>query len=276
MLARIATGLVLAPLVVALLLWGPLLAIAAVLAVVAGLAAHELLAMEPACRPADRALALTLATLAAFSPWLGAPHPQLTAMLSVVVVLSWSLLRPGDLAEASRRAVWLILGVAYVGGLCGALTAIAVQQSPQPQALASFPFGPAAVLTLLMIVFFGDTGAYFAGKSLGRHRLYPLISPKKTVEGAIGGLLASTGGGVLGHYLLVPQLSLVECAALGGLCGAVAQVGDLAESLFKRATQTKDSGRLLPGHGGMLDRIDGVLFAAPVFLSWLHLAHHLG
>ena len=276
MLVRIATGLVLAPLVVALLLWGPLLAIVTVLAAVAALAANELLSMEASCRPADRALAAALAAMLAFTPWLGAPHLQLLLMFSTVILLSWNLLRPGDLAQASRRAAWLVLAVVYVGGMCSALVAIAVQPSPQPQVLASFPFGPSAVLTLLMIVFAGDTGAYFAGKSLGKHKLYALISPKKTIEGTIGGLIASVGGGALGHLLLVPQLSLVECMLLGGVCGAVAQIGDLAESLFKRATQTKDSGSLLPGHGGMLDRIDGVLFGAPVFFGWLHLAHHLG
>ena len=276
MLLRVATGLVLAPLVVALLLWGPTLAIVAVLALVSGLAAHELLAMEASCRRADRLLAALLAASLTATPWLGSPHPQMLMMLSAVVLLAWNLLRPGELQVASRRAAWMVLAVIYVGGLCSALVAIAVQPSPQPAVIAAFPFGPAAVLTLLMIVFFGDTGAYFAGKALGRHKLYPLISPKKTVEGTVGGLMASVGGGALGHVLLVPQLSLAECMMLGGFCGAVAQVGDLAESLFKRATQTKDSGTLLPGHGGMLDRIDGVLFGGPLFFAWLHLAHQLG
>ncbi len=276
MLVRIATGLILAPLVVGLLLWGPMLATVGLFAVAVAFAAAELLAMETACRPADRALGAVLAAALATTPWLGTPHPSLLLMLSVVVLLSWNLLRPGDLASASRRAAWMVLALAYVGGLGSSLVAIASLPSPVPTVEAAFPFGNAAVLTLLMIVFFGDTGAYFAGKALGRHKLYPTISPKKTVEGTLGGLAASIGGGALAHHLLVPQLSLAECLLVGAACGAVAQIGDLAESLFKRATGTKDSGKLLPGHGGMLDRIDGVLFGGPVFLGWLHLAHQLG
>jgi len=276
LLIRIATGLILAPLVVCLLLWGPLIAIVGVIAVVVGLAASELLGMESTCRPADRVLAAVLAAALSTTPWLGSPHPLMLLMLGTVVLLSWNLLRPGDLADASRRAAWLVLALAYVGGLGSALVAIASLPSPAPEVLSPFPFGPAAMLTLLMIVFMGDTGAYFAGKALGSRKLYPAISPKKTVEGTLGGLAASVGGGALGHWLLVPQLSLAECLLLGAACGAVAQVGDLSESLFKRATGTKDSGRLLPGHGGMLDRIDGVLFGAPVFFGWLHLAHQLG
>ncbi len=276
MLIRIATGLILAPLVVCLLLWGPQLAIVALIAVAVLFAAAELLKMEASCRPADRVLGAILAATLAITPWLGSPHPILLLMLGVVVLLSWNLLRPGDLPSASRRAAWMVLTLGYVGGLGSSLVAIAVLPSPAPTVVAAFPFGNAAVLSLLMIVFLGDTGAYFAGKMLGRHKLYPAISPNKTVEGTLGGLAASIGGGALAHTLLVPQLGLAECLLVGGMCGAVAQVGDLAESLFKRATGTKDSGKLLPGHGGMLDRIDGVLFGGPVFLGWLHVAWQLG
>jgi phosphatidate cytidylyltransferase len=124
---------------------------------------------------------------------------------------------------------------------------------------------------LFIIVFSGDTGAYFGGRLMGRHKLAPTISPKKTVEGTVFGLTSSVGGAFLAATYLVPQLDATEVLVMGLLCGMVAQVGDLAESLFKRAMDTKDSGRILPGHGGMLDRIDGVLFAAPVFFAWLHL-----
>ena len=117
----------------------------------------------------------------------------------------------------------------------------------------------------LAVVWFGDSGAYFGGKAMGRHKLYPIVSPNKTWEGTISGLAASVLGAYIIHLLLLPDLSLqiVVIAALVG--GAVAQVGDLVESAFKRACGVKDSGQILPGHGGMLDRLDGLLFSAPVF-----------
>lgn len=276
MIARLVTGFILAPLVVWLLLAGPQLAIVAVVAVAAGLAANELVAMWRFTRPFDGALAAVLAAGVSATPFLGDPQPFMWVTLGTVAALAYTLLRPGDnLDDAARRGAIMVLAITYVGGLAGAMTAIAVGPTPlaAPGVAGPFAFGPSALLTLLAIVFLGDTGAYFAGKALGRHKLYPAISPKKTIEGSIGGLSASVAGAACCSLWLIPQVPLWEAMALGALCGSVAQVGDLAESLFKRASQTKDSGKLLPGHGGMLDRIDGVLFAAPVFWAWLQVAH---
>jgi phosphatidate cytidylyltransferase len=121
------------------------------------------------------------------------------------------------------------------------------------------------VLFLCAVVWSGDTGAYFSGRSLGKHKLAPRMSPNKTWEGAIGGIIASLVGGSLlrayygDAFMSIPVLIL--CCVFGGIFG---QLGDLTESTFKRFAGVKDSGKIFPGHGGFLDRVDGLLFAAPV------------
>jgi len=130
------------------------------------------------------------------------------------------------------------------------------------------PQGKRWLLFWLLLVWTYDSCAYYAGRSFGRHKLSPRISPKKTVEGALGGLAACglaawVGGGVLGL-----RLGAGEALFLGVSVGVVAQVGDLVESQLKRWAGVKDSGYLFPGHGGVLDRIDGLLFSAPLLYCW--------
>jgi len=120
------------------------------------------------------------------------------------------------------------------------------------------------IFFLLAIVFAGDIGAYYAGSYLGRRKLCPSVSPNKTIEGAIGGLCANMLIGAVIKAIFLPSLPWAACMAMFLLIGAAGQAGDLYESALKRSVQIKDSGTLLPGHGGMLDRIDALLFASPV------------
>lgn len=124
--------------------------------------------------------------------------------------------------------------------------------------------GAAWFILFLVIVWAGDTGAYFAGKRFGKRKLYPQISPKKTVEGAIGGLALGLLATLLFKAFLLSRLSWAGVVLLPVLVGCVAQIGDLCESFFKRAFDKKDSGGILPGHGGFLDRFDGVVFSLPI------------
>jgi phosphatidate cytidylyltransferase len=116
---------------------------------------------------------------------------------------------------------------------------------------------------LLLVTWATDTGAYYIGSSLGRHKLYPKISPKKSVEGAVGGLAFAVGMAVVCKYWFYRDLDVVDAVALGFILGIVGQVGDLAESMIKRSARVKDSGGIIPGHGGMLDRMDSLLLNAP-------------
>jgi phosphatidate cytidylyltransferase len=126
-------------------------------------------------------------------------------------------------------------------------------------------FGPRAVVFLFLIVWGCDSAAYYIGRRFGRHPLAPRISPKKTVEGSIGGLAGASVIGLLaGAFWILPELGPARGALAAALASSAGQVGDLVESLWKRGAGVKDSGRFLPGHGGFYDRIDSLLFAAPV------------
>ena len=120
------------------------------------------------------------------------------------------------------------------------------------------------IFFLLFIVFAGDTSALYVGSFYGRHKLIPTVSPGKTIEGSLGGLAANLIFGALAKALFLPGLTWPQALFYSLLIGAAGQVGDLFESVLKRSSQVKDSGVLLPGHGGILDRIDALLFAAPV------------
>ena len=133
--------------------------------------------------------------------------------------------------------------------------------------------GIVLIFFLLCATWLGDTGAYFAGRFFGKRPLLPRVSPNKTVEGVIGGAVAAMIGCAVVKLVALPEMSWIEVLAMGlvlDLCGVL---GDLAESMLKRAWGVKDSGWIMPGHGGILDRVDALLFSAPIFYAWLALTH---
>lgn len=132
-----------------------------------------------------------------------------------------------------------------------------------------FPGGSIWIFFLLIIVFACDTGAFYVGRTFGRHKLHPLLSPGKTWEGALGGLLASLCAAVFWNLVSSLHHFDMRMLLLAGVVSVCAQMGDLAESMLKRNRGVKDSGRILPGHGGVLDRIDAHLFAIPVLFTFL-------
>jgi phosphatidate cytidylyltransferase len=169
-----------------------------------------------------------------------------------VMALLWLMLAP----SRHRQALTLLCGVAVLAPAFVALARLQVS-------VDGFARGPFIVLWLVLMVCAADIGAYFSGRKFGRRKLAPRVSPGKTWEGAVGGLLAAVTvalGGALYFALSVPLVLVLGC------CVAVFSViGDLTESMFKRAAALKDSGSLLPGHGGLLDRLDSVTAAAPLY-----------
>jgi phosphatidate cytidylyltransferase len=121
----------------------------------------------------------------------------------------------------------------------------------------------------MLIVMTNDSAAYYTGSAFGKHRLYPLVSPKKSIEGALGGLVGSIGGTMLARYTFFPQLSLTDAILTALFIGMLGQTGDLFESLLKRSFGVKDSGSIIPGHGGVLDRLDSIIFAAPAMYYYV-------
>ena len=188
--------------------------------------------------------------------------------LAVIAPLVYYLFRYGDIATVAPRMAFTVFGIVYAGLL---LTTVAELKRD------GGPNGGDLVIFVLAVVWAGDTGAYFAGRFLGKHKLYPAVSPKKTWEGAIGGLVGSFAvGAVFKLTRLDGVLNWFDVVMLTIPGAALAQIGDLSESLLKRSVGVKDSGSILPGHGGILDRIDAVLFFAPYvhayieLRAWLH------
>jgi phosphatidate cytidylyltransferase len=133
-------------------------------------------------------------------------------------------------------------------------------------------YGPAVMLLLFVLIVVSDSAQYFAGRAFGRHKLAPVISPKKTIEGSIGGLVAATAIAPWLGSLWLPEVPGVWMALAGAVIAVAGMAGDLFESALKRKARIKDSGNLIPGHGGILDRIDAFLFAGPVYYAFLRLA----
>ena len=143
------------------------------------------------------------------------------------------------------------------------LRALQIPLNPAPLSGLGIESGAAWVILVLAVTFLQDTAAYFVGRGLGRHKLAPVLSPKKTVEGAIGGLLGAVAASLICIPLLGLPLSVGAGVVIGIIGGIAGPLGDLAESLIKRQVGLKDIGKIIPGHGGVLDRADSLLFTAP-------------
>jgi len=192
--------------------------------------------------------------------------------LTGVVAVTLAMIAFARRDPADGFAAWsaTVFGAVYVG-LLGAVAILTTQWTGDASTDGAFWPERRWVLVLLAGVWSFDTGAYLVGRAIGRRPFLPWISPKKTLEGVLGGLVVATV--VVAVVLAISGSSPLEALVLGPLLGIVAQSGDLAESLLKRAAGAKDSGTLLPGHGGILDRVDSILFAAPVLAAWVALVH---
>ena len=188
---------------------------------------------------------------------LGAEATLGVLCLTIPATMAFVTLRPGaSLKDGADGLGRYALGIGWIG----LLVTLAL--------LRRFDDGLGWVFLVLAISWCGDTGGYFAGKFLGKKKLYPRVSPKKTWEGVVGGMALAVCGALAVRATCLPALNPIDCLILGvGLSGA-AVLGDLSESLLKRAHDVKDSGWIMPGHGGLLDRIDSVLFVAPLLYGY--------
>jgi phosphatidate cytidylyltransferase len=186
--------------------------------------------------------------------------PWLAAVGFVVIVLIL-VLREHDLAHSLPRAALLVLGVVYVFGCWKCARPLREEYSPH------------WLMYGLMLNWVGDIGAYYIGRPFGKHKLAPRVSPKKSWEGSVASVFTSVAVG--GYYLVrfIPTVPIAHVIALTVAANVAGQFGDLAESAMKRGAQVKDSGTILPGHGGFLDRVDSSLFALPVIYGYLLLTH---
>jgi phosphatidate cytidylyltransferase len=204
-------------------------------------------------------LGLTLAAFVIARPHLGVSLADLLLPCTLALILAM-LFTDAPAEHRFKDAAIVLFGVLYVGLTLGALAGT-----------RALPAGEWLVLFVALVTWAGDTGAYYAGSLWGRHLLAPRVSPKKTVEGLLGGLVLSVLAALLARAWFLPDFSLADALILGVLLTGAGLLGDLSESAIKRSAGVKDSGGILPGHGGMLDRLDSLLFTAPTFYYYVAL-----
>jgi phosphatidate cytidylyltransferase len=267
-LARLLTAFALLALFVATLLRGPLLAFFALMALAGGIAVWEAYALleRRGARPFKvLGTVASLATMAAFLLLHAGSHlwgPGCVVVLTTIAALVAAIaLRedPAAMLEAATATLFPYLSVGLTLSYMVGLRAIDDRT------------GRDLALMLLLCLAASDSAALYVGRSLGRHPLAPRLSPKKSWEGAIAGLAASVFAAFVALWTFYTRLTPVHCVAVGLLLGMAGILGDLAESMIKRAAGAKDSSAILPGHGGVLDRADSLLFTAPVLYYYYFL-----
>jgi phosphatidate cytidylyltransferase len=261
-MTRIASAIVLIAILAGTLIWLPPAGTVVLAMIVSALAAVELVGLAreqgEGGSPLFVGVAAAIWCAAAAGPfWPGVgPPPVDFAALSIGLTLAAGLLalafiRPGPHVLPSLAV--MLLAPLYVGLPLGALAWVRTS------------VGPEAVVWLIAVLIVSDSAQYYVGTALGRRKLAPVISPGKTIEGLIGGLVAAPIAGAAVGIWALPMLSIGVTAALAFVLALFGVAGDLFESLLKRSAGVKDSSTLIPGHGGVLDRIDAYLFAAPVY-----------
>lgn len=286
---RVLTAVVLIPIVLVIVLRAPTAVLAVFAGAIALLAIQELLKLSEGygIHPLYKATYVFVAVFFLIM----AVHPGVTDLLStgafVYFGLCAAVLAPFLFLALAMRGKELVTGFPAAMVSAFAFVYIALPMASLVQLREQWR-GAFLLLYLLLLVWAGDIFAYFVGKPLGRHRMSPRVSPKKTWEGAIASVVASVGVGILMFHYAQPIStalmhagliklkdgifthpdSLTPIIILSIVLNIAAQFGDLVESLIKRGAGVKDSGAILPGHGGMFDRIDALLFAAPVLWAW--------
>lgn len=268
---RVASALVLFPVAV-WLTWRGGLAFALVCAAAATVAAAELVLMFESSPGPLEVLGIAVAGLHSIGVWAawragGSLVPEWLGLAlagAFVLLLALALFRPGPIEAAPRAAAVVAFAWLYCGLLVSTVVALRLR------------FGFGWVILVFVVTWANDTLAFFAGRAFGRHKLFVRISPSKTWEGFAGGAVGSVAGAFAVKGLLLPAVPAWACLAMAAGGAVLGPVGDLAESLVKRGAGVKDSGRIIPGHGGLLDRIDALLFVAPWIYGFALLLERLG
>ena len=256
-MTRVLSALVLLPLVIGIVWFLPpvgTLALATIAAVLAFVEYAKIMAAIDSRVPT----VVTGAAVAVACIGVGAGYDSTDVIMMSAVIAVGAIAVGGGVIDPAvlRGAAAAILPIAYIGLPLGAIAAV-----------RTFA-GREAVLLLMATIVVSDSAQYYCGRAFGRRLLAPAISPKKTIEGAIGGLIFGTAAMVLGGRWVFPEAPIGLLLAVSAAITALGMVGDLFESMLKRSAGVKDSSHLIPGHGGILDRIDSWLFAAPLYYAF--------
>ena len=257
---RVVTVLPLIPLILWMMFGGPDWLWPAFVLLAIAIGGYELMGMKVPSSRALRAWGSISSVIFGYAVIFVHDASVLYAAVWIIILgaMAWSLLQEDPLHDASVRIGWLLGTPIYVGGT---LSAVAMVREFDPTG--------AWVLLTMVLAWGSDTSAYFVGRKFGTTKLAPRISPKKTLEGSAGGLAAAVVGAVIMSAFL-PGMTILDAIALGILGGAAGQAGDLMVSVLKRSSGVKDSGGILPGHGGILDRVDALAFTAPATWAYGH------
>jgi phosphatidate cytidylyltransferase len=260
---RVISAVVLIAIVGGVMFYAPWWATVVVTALIAALAASEVAGLSAAggasvSRPVVVTAAAVVCAATAFTSDLASGGTLVPVLLALVVGAGLVTLGGGPPGPAViQRAAIHVMAPIYVGVPMGAMAWVHIIH------------GPLALVFLLVVIALSDSAQYFSGRAFGRRKLAPTISPAKTIEGAAGGFITAAVAGAVLAPLCVVGTTWFEGLALGVVLCALGIAGDLFESLLKRSAGVKDSSSLIPGHGGVLDRVDAHLFAAPVFVLFL-------
>ncbi len=263
LLVRLATAVVMIPILLGLIFYGPPWGWLAFVSLASGVGAYEMFGMTHPGDTVARGAGIVLTIAVTVGLWFGLTRPTLLITLLFVVPLCSLLLtlwRLGDIPSVALRVAGGAFGPLWVGVGLGACALLKVVGKDD---------GGGYVVLSLGLAWIGDTGGYFAGRAFGKHKLYERVSPKKTVEGAIGGVMSTIAFAVVMSVFFIPSLPVRDAVILGAVGAVLGICGDLGESLLKRSVGVKDSGGIVPGHGGILDRIDALLLTGPVTLLYL-------
>jgi len=236
-----------------------------IVALIALLALHEFLNLGKKKGyqiPVVLCMAITLIIIAAFV--LDDLSVEIGMFITLLAIPASYVFSRRDVEESLPASAVAVMGTMYVGMLAGCLIRLR----------NDFPEGPKLVYFLMLVVWIGDAGAYYVGKRFGKRKLSPLISPKKTVEGLIGGMTTSIICAIVICLTFFKEFPVTHAIIVGAVLSVAGVIGDLAESMWKRSAAVKDSGTLIPGHGGFLDRFDSILFTAPIlYIYWAFTRH---
>lgn len=262
--ARLATAAVALPLLLALFLYGPYWAFTVFVAAIAvlGIAEHATMAFPDDRR--ERWATLVAGALLVAAVTSGQAEFVSAALLVLVfAAFTWILLVVPDFREGYRALGMMLPGVLYVGLFLPHF--VLLQQIPES--------GRFLTVFVVAVGMAGDTAGYFVGREFGRHKLIPAVSPGKTIEGALGIVAGSVGAALLCRWWMLPEFGWLEAIGLGTVMSILGQIGDLSESVIKRTFGTKESGWIFPGHGGVLDRIDSLVFPVAFLYYYQTLLH---
>jgi phosphatidate cytidylyltransferase len=267
---RLATAAVCVPVILGLLYRAPPWAFYLLVVAVALVGVRELFLMTHPGDAISQTVGVLVSAAASVAVYTRGEDARTLATVLIVVPMVgplFTLVRLGPMETAALRACALGFGPLFA---VIPLTLLALMRRTLGDV------GSNVVFLCLGLAWFSDTTAYFAGRFLGRHKLYEAVSPKKTVEGAVGGLLGSIAWALLGSvWFLRGSLPVAHAVPLAIVAGVLGQAGDLAESVLKRSTGIKDSGGIVPGHGGVLDRVDALLLTSIVvflYTQWIGLS----